>query len=678
MTPSRILARGLLGLGIAAAAPVALAAGGNLDLRVLHHEALRDLTVDAAGRPVSFEAYGRRFEFALERNDRLRFVTPTRLPGVEALRGELRGLPRSWVRVTRTPAGLYGMFSDGLDVYAIEPAHELAAHQVGPAAAQGLAPVVYRLADTLMPVDGAGCGTPDRGHAVPAAATGQQQFEAVSAELQAALATGAATPTEQMEIAVTGDYEFSGLSLGGLTPEQAIAARMNVVDGIYSSQVGVKLLVSSVTVFRTPSDPFSSTTVSGTLLDELGDWRRITPAQSGAGLSHLMTGRDLDGTTVGIAYIGALCSPQFGVSLSQAVGLSPTTAALVIAHEIGHNFGAEHDGELDSACATTPQTFLMAPRITGSDQFSQCSLDTIAPEVITASCIVPRRVADAQIELPAPSRQAREVAFDYGFSVRSVGEVQVDGLSVAVTLPPALAFNSGSVAGGSACTPSGSIVNCSLGSLAPGASRNVTVNLTGQQPGNAVAAIGLSASNDLVIGNNSGSVTFVIDAGADLSVALGASPSSFTAGGSSQVTATVRHLGGDAVSDARLAFTIPSGLSVTAVAANALGCALASGSVSCTASALEPSATESVTLTVTGSQVGTRQIGASVSATTADPVTSNNSTQVSVEVRAASTGGSSSGGGGGGGSGSLGGAALLALLLAHLVRRSPRRLRRMQ
>jgi hypothetical protein len=32
----------------------------------------------------------------------------------------------------------------------------------------------------------------------------------------------------------------------------------------------------------------------------------------------------------------------------------------IAAHELGHNFNAPHDGEA-GACATTAQTFLMAP-----------------------------------------------------------------------------------------------------------------------------------------------------------------------------------------------------------------------------------------------------------------------------------------------------------------------------
>ena len=674
MTLDRILARGLLALTLALlASHDAVGAGREPDLRVLHHEAPREMRLDRLGRPASFETHGRRFELALERNERLRFVTPAALPGVEVLRGELTGLPGSWVRITRTPAGLYGMFSDGFDVYVIEPAHEIADLVVGPSAARGLEPVIFRLADTVMPLDGPRCGTVSLAQAARGGPTGMEEFQAVAAELRAAVGEASLSATRQLNVAVVGDHEFSLLTFGGgLTPEQAVAARMNAVDGIFSSQVGVKLIVDSVTVFRDPADPFPETLTASTLLEEFGRWRERTPSQyQTAGLSHLITGRNLDGTTIGIAYLDALCRRRFGASLSQAVGISSTTATLIIAHEIGHNFGASHDGEDGSVCASTPQTFLMAPRINNSDQFSQCSLDTIAPSVATASCLAPLSIADASLDLPLPPRSPRGVAFDYGFSVRSVGELQVEGVNVTVTLPASLSFNSGSAEGGSACTNSGSTVTCSVGALASAASRGITLNLTGQQSGSATATFALTASNDAIASNNGGSAIFPVDPSADLAVSLSASPTSFTSGGASQVTATVRHLGGDAVSDARLAFTIPAGLSVTAVAANALGCALASGAVSCAPASLAPSAVANVALTVTGTETGTRQVAASISASIGDPATGNNSAQVQVEVRAAASSGSSGSGSGGGG-GSIGALALLALTLASALA-APRR-----
>lgn len=653
-------------------------------LRILQHEAMKVLGAqDPAGRRLSFEAYGRRFDLRLERNDRMRFVDARRTPGIEALRGTVEGAPGSWVRLTRTPAGLYGLMSDGQDLYAIEPAAAAAQHAVGPVAASGAEPVVYRLADTLMPPGEATCGVVSLDD-LPAlrARTGEQSFAEVGDELQALAAT---LPAQQIEVAVVGDFEFSGLSFaGGLTPEAAIAARMNVVDGIYSSQIGVKIVVTEVTVFRSESDPFTATTVPSTLLNELGTWRRNTPSQTARGLTHLLTGRDLEGSTVGIAFLGSLCSARAGAGLSQGT-LSQLNSALVIAHEMGHNFGAPHDGETGSACETTSQSFLMAPRLNGNDQFSPCSLDRITPVVAAASCITALAVPDADLDLPAAARRLRGAAFDYTFQVRSVGAGTVEGIVATVTLPAGIAVNASSIAGGAACTAgAGGSLSCSVGSLAAQASRAITLNLTGQQAGSPVLRVALTAGNDGVADNDSGQVTLTIDPSADLAVTLTAAPASIVAGGSSQLTATVQHLGGDPVGDARLAFEIPAEVGLTAVGSNGLGCTQQGAAVSCAATALAAGASQSVTLSVTSAAAGTRSLRATVSASLGDPVSANNAAQASLEATAASTsgggtsgsggasGGAATGGSGGGGAIDLSGLALLAIWLGwSWYRRAP-------
>ena len=648
-----LLACGFLG-GVAFAAPP-------VGMRILQHQAVRMLASGDGGRTLEFDAYGRRFELQVERNERMKFVSASRTPGVEALRGTVVGAAGSWVRLTRTPAGMFGLLFDGQALYAIEPAATAAEHAVGPMEVQGDAPVIYRLADTLMPPGEATCGVVSLDR-LPAlrATTAQQAFDGIAGELQALAAT---LPTRQIEVAMVGDFEFSGLAFsGGLTPEAAIAARMNIVDGIYSSQIGVKIIVADVSVFKTTNDPFTSTTVPSTLLNELATWRQTTPAQNARGLTHLLTGRDLDGTTVGIAFLGSVCNVRAAAGLTQGT-LSATSSALVIAHEMGHNFGASHDGEAGSVCEATPQTFLMAPRLSGSDQFSACSVSSITPVVNAARCIVALNIPDADLDLPATTRRLRGQAFDYTFNVRSVGATTVDGLAATVTLPAGLSANSSAVAGGNPCTASGNTLACSVGSLAPQATRAITVNLTPQQSGTPTLAVTLTATNDASAGNNSAQVSFTVDPSADLDVAVSAAPASFVSGATTQLTATVRHLAGDPVSDARLTFEVPDGLSVTALGANALGCTLQGPTLTCLPTSLAAGASQSVALTLTGTVAGSRTLRAAIAATLGDPVTANNSAQATVETTTPQITVSASGGGGGGGGGSLGFGSLLAMLL---------------
>jgi len=240
---------------------------------------------------------------------------------------------------------------------------------------------MYRFADALMPLGAASCGTlPDEsGSSASDQTSARATYEALASEL---ITQSAPAPTRRLVVSVIADHQFADTI--GDDPEGAIVARMNIVDGIFSAQVGVKIALAPITVLRYAADPFTATSVPTDLLAEVSRYRgRSGPLATG--VTHLITGRSLAGTIVGIAYLGSVCSGDTAVSLSVGT-LSTTESALIAAHELGHNFNAPHDGQ-PGACATTPQTFLMAPRINFSNQFSACSLRQIAATAAGAQCL---------------------------------------------------------------------------------------------------------------------------------------------------------------------------------------------------------------------------------------------------------------------------------------------------
>ena len=61
--------------------------------------------------------------------------------------------------------------------------------------------------------------------------------------------------------------------------------------------------------------------------------------------SFMYSGIDLTGSTVGIAFVGTMCSPTSSVGVTQDGGRSLSSTTSVAAHELGHVFNMNHDGE---------------------------------------------------------------------------------------------------------------------------------------------------------------------------------------------------------------------------------------------------------------------------------------------------------------------------------------------
>ncbi len=505
---------------------VALLAGGvdafAAEFRILHSESIalraEDLGTSSAARAglaaaaLSFEAYGRRFDLELEPNARLLRRLPAAqraaLQQFPMYRGTLAGLRGSWVRLTRVGSELHGMLWDGSELYVIEPAQAAAAFMLAPAAGTRSTNVIYRLSDTLSDLGPNFCTVLRPGDKPTALAS----YDALVAELRQSPAL-AAVATGEMQVAIIGDFEF--VTDHPANAQGVVLARMNVVDGIFSDQVGVQLTVSSVTLFNAANDPFTDESAADVLIDEVAAYKDDgTNGISGTGIAHLMTGRNLDGTTVGIAYLESICNRFFGVSLSMGGSeISSTSATLVAAHEIGHNFGAPHDAETGTACETTANTFLMATQLNGSDQFSPCSLAQMEPVIDQApvSCIAPLAFSDVALSA-APATVAAPVDQNFSFTVTasSTGSLGVDGVMVTINLPAAISLQSATPSAGT-CSSGAGAVTCDLGSIPGGSSRNINVTARGTQVGTFTSTDSVTAANDANAGNNATDVIVTIN-----------------------------------------------------------------------------------------------------------------------------------------------------------------------
>jgi hypothetical protein len=439
---------------------------------------------------MSFDAFGRTFELDLEPNHRLLSdEARASLTGEFGIyRGAVAGAPGSWARIVIANGVPRGLVAIGSDFYAIEPG-----------AAGGA--VMYRLEDLYVPPGSVSCDAVE-------APSGAAFYGKIAGELTAAAAKPGAVA--QISIAAYGDFPLYDRQ--GEDAEPGLAARLNNVDGIFSEQVGVEIHVASLHVYRsTAADPYNDTRDPRRLLDDVADHRKRSDWQRAQGLTHLFTGRDLEGSTVGIAYNASLCEAEWGAGLTQ-VGNNPTFDSLVAAHELGHNFGAPHDGETGSACAAVGPGFLMSPTINGSDQFSSCSLAQIDRELAGAFCVVSLPTVDAALAFPngVPAVVEGE-SVSVALNVANDGTAEASGVRVDITLPVNAEFGSATAASGT-CTDGAGTVSCTISAVPAGAARRITLELTGAEQGSAEITATAFVDGDVDPSNDTVTAQFRVEA----------------------------------------------------------------------------------------------------------------------------------------------------------------------
>ncbi|KAG9064683.1 hypothetical protein KI688_002941 [Linnemannia hyalina] len=251
-------------------------------------------------------------------------------------------------------------------------------------------------------------------------------------------------------------------SYGGLAnARKQILADFNTASGIYESTFNIALGIIAVEIesMNCPKTPVKGKvwnqecSKNYTMNDRLSDFSywRGKRAKDGAGLWHLMT-QCSSGAIVGIAWTGAVCqmaSQSQGGSTSSGIGVAATptqyTAGtgvssvspnewMVVAHEIGHGFGANHDCTATScvsasaiaAAACCPYStsdcdadnrFIMNPSEQSvKSTFSPCSIHSICSTVAkSGSCLQPVAAASTK---PIQSFEANVC----GNGVREEGE----------------------------------------------------------------------------------------------------------------------------------------------------------------------------------------------------------------------------------------------------------------
>mgnify|MGYP001821361477 CR=1 FL=1 len=466
---------------------------------------------------------------------------------------------------------------------------------------------------------------------------------------------GAATPWHQDEAYWSPLLEYHSLSLW--MPLQEATEENGCMQFVpRSNQLGVQISLQAIETFNTDTDPFTQSD-AGELLRELSDYRVNSPTQTSFGLTHLYTGRDLDGTTVGIAWTGALCSANFGTGLSEGNGTA-TFDSLIAAHEIGHNFGSPHDGEAGSACESQAGDWLMSPRLNGSNTFSPCSITEMDDDIRRASCITGLPSVDMRVSLQSSATILFGTATDLRYEVFNNGTLDAANVSVDFTMPATVTLGSVTAASGT-CTTGTGTVNCVFGDIPGSAVRAVDITVTPNALGAGTISATVSADNDDRPENNEESLQLMVDPAVDL-VAGTPSGASVRVNKRTTITSTLENRATLDATGVTLTIDVGDALRTEGASWSLGTCSVLAQRVTCQAATFPALSSSTINVDVNTVSVGNPNITVTLESNEADIAPNDNLRNGRLEVREAKDDS---------GSGSTGPLFLLLLGLVAMMRR---------
>jgi hypothetical protein len=562
------------------------------DVVVSHFEPLQK--TEFTGNAVRFDALGRSFDLRLETNERVisGLSHASRHAGIGVYRGRLANHPDSWLRIVVYDGMPRGLIWDGNEMFAIEAP--------GDSALSADTTVIYRLADSYFLPGTMNCGT----HSLAGKTAAVWKNLGAAGKSAIASAPGAVS---EITMSAIGDYEFTSAKGGDVAAVAAITTRLNNVDGFFSEQVGVQINVQLIETHSDPNDPFGDTLVADELLDELSLYRLQTPAHNAKGLTHLYTGRNFDTTTVGIAWRGTLCDDFVGAGVSEGRS-NALNDSLIAAHEIGHNFGAEHDGDPGSACEADSGPYIMSPSINGSQQFSACSIGVMQAEAAAAACVAGLPTVDVSIALPGqPSSVLLGASTDFSYTVRSNGTLDASAVVADFVLPSTLTIDSVAATSG-ACTSGAGTASCDLGTLAGLSSQTITLRATPTSvgAGSLVATVSTSDTDERP-SNDQNTLQLTVNPAVDLVVSSLATAPVFV-NDSTTISATLDNLSILDATTVNLSVALETGLQANTATWSLGSCTVAAQQIDCQATTFAAQSNSLLSITATGITAGRRDV----------------------------------------------------------------------
>ncbi|XP_029018540.1 disintegrin and metalloproteinase domain-containing protein 9 isoform X2 [Betta splendens] len=221
---------------------------------------------------------------------------------------------------------------------------------------------LYRLRDVK--AQPRGCGTPHHG---PGSATDQVPHRQHSRMKRAVL-----HQTHYVELLLVVDNDrYKYMNRNDTAVREDMISLANVVDSIYV-QLNVRVVLVGLEIW-TQQNLIRTEGGAGEVLSLFTQWREkeLVPRRRHDSAQLIL--KQNFGSTAGMAFVSTVCSRSHGGGINAFTNNNVVLFASIVAHELGHNLGMNHDDGRSCSCPTG--ACIMNSGATGSRNFSSCSAD---------------------------------------------------------------------------------------------------------------------------------------------------------------------------------------------------------------------------------------------------------------------------------------------------------------